>query len=258
VTRRSIVLFAVLACAGKDEKAPPTSTPRDAAIALAIDALAIAAPDCGALVGKLLGEVRSAYVAKDHVTNERAALQLWPAVPEQCRNGRWFLAAALLLDLGGNAPLEAGDVKLMNGEQALEAALLRPADLVVLQRVAMLSAIGRVPKLPADACERARSIGDGGERERFDDIAYICARAAIAAGDGKAAIREIRSFKFGGAFVDLDLLRAHAAKAAGDTKAVKRHAKAFVQAVDRQRAQNNFIASELYDAMLATAKLLAK
>lgn len=209
-----------------DAAAAPGAPRVDAAIAVAPEAAAppVKPAACG-VVDEVLGLVRRAYLAMNAHAPEQQALALWPTVPAACRNGRWYLAAAMLLELG-NQVLEAGDVKLADEAAALGAALRQPDDQDVLVRVAFVAGRGRPPGLPADACARARKlIAPPSEAARKDRAAYVCARAALAAGDAAEARAQLDAIADPRAFADLALARAEAAKLAGDAKRARDEAR---------------------------------
>lgn len=213
--------------------------------------------DCSAAHSRVDAAAMVAWHAMDNPSPIREARLQWTAMPPACRNGRWYLQGALLLELAGGS-LDAGDIELESSAAALGAALAQPDDLDVLMRVAFESAIGKQPKLPIDACERAhRTISDPRNREQLDGVAYVCARAAIVAGDGEKAKREVDALTGARVFVDADLLLAQIARLRGDREAMKAHAKNASQ-VDARFAFNMQIDSADRLALIAIAKQLMR
>lgn len=191
-------------------------------------------PDCDRMRYALESEVSSAYVAKDRYHNYRKALEMAPAVPAVCRAGWWYLAVARLLDLGFDRAL----VGFETPEAALVAALQQPDDVGVLERVAQVAALGRDIRLPGDACQRARAIaralsqatatfGDRVVADRGKDSARcVCARAAIAEGNGASASGALDEIADPDRLADFELARAQAAKLSNDRAARIRNARA--------------------------------
>jgi hypothetical protein len=124
-------------------------------------------------------------------------------VPAECRGAQWYLAAAHLLRRRPK-PLEIGDgVELSDPAQALELALAAGDSVQVLAFVAMVSSVGGAPARPADACERAH--GDW----------YVCAHAALRAGDPARALEALGRRKTLAHLPDQELLAARALMALG-------------------------------------------
>ena len=210
------------------------------------------AVDCTKELAAVMSHIRSAYVAKEMFGPRKEAVKKWPAVAASCRNGLWYLEAALLIN-AGERELVADAVKLASEEAALTAALQQPDHVDVLERVALVSALGRKPALPADACTRAKAVA-GTDTE---GAAYVCARAAIAAGDGKTATGELAAIKNTTGRADLELARAQAAKLAGDKKTMKAQAKLATK-LDFNRANAALIKDRDRKAIIDLAKPLSK
>jgi len=108
-------------------------------------------------------------------------------VPEACRDGNWYLYAALLLDSPSEPAFEANGVLLRTRDEALAAAIARPPELAVLVEVAFVAALGGTTKLPGDACAFAEgevARVDAAARQDVGDLAnYVCGHAALTAGD---------------------------------------------------------------------------
>jgi hypothetical protein len=214
------------------------------------------APDCKAVNRAIMSNIRRAYVAMNAGPPRADALKLWPAAPEACHTGAWYLEAALLLDWA-SADLVAGPIKLATPEEALVAALKQPDDIAVLARVALVSALGNGPKLPDDACARAKAaLGSSTAREDTDNVAYVCARAAIAAGDGKAAKEQLAAIQVPREHVDSELLAAQAAKLNKDKKTMQAQAKLAMK-IAETRARSAMLSDAEYKAIIALAKQLA-
>jgi hypothetical protein len=204
--------------------------------------------DCTAALDDVMSSVRGSFMAKDTSTPRKEALRKWPLVPEACHTGRWYLGAAILIG-GGDTELTAGNIKLTSEEAALTLALQQPDDADVLARVALVSALGRKPALPADACKRAQAV-DSGKR-----AAYVCARAAIANKDGKTAKQQLATIKIARQFPDYELALAQAAKLNKDTKTMKAQAK-LAQKLDYDRAGMGLIREGDRNAIIDLAKKL--
>jgi hypothetical protein len=153
-------------------------------------------------------------------------------------NGAWYLAAARLVAIGVK-PLVAGSITIDDEQTALSAALAQPVDAEVLARVALVAALGREPGLPANACDKARGAVDKSDRNAAALATYVCARAAVAAGDGKRARDELLAIYDPKHFLDIDLVRAQAAKLVGDTKGMKEALDA-VRKIDERRATASY------------------
>ena len=219
---------------------PPPATPAKPAV------------DCAAQLEGVMTHIRDAYIAKNASTPRKEAVKLWPSVPEACRNGLWFLEAALLLN-AGEMELSTGSIKLATEEAALTLALQQPDHVDVLERVALVSALGRKPALPDDACKRAQAAA----ATDVEGAAYVCARAAIAAGDGKTATDALAAIKSTSARPDLELARAQAAKLNADAKTRKAQAKLAMK-LDNNRANLALIKERDRKAIVDLAKPLAK
>jgi len=238
----------ILVACGNKSPAQLDAAARDAAVEVDT-VMPDAAPDCKRLLDNLRNAVDAAWMGM----RPEAAPKLWTEMPEVCRDGRWYLDAALLLDLG-IGKLTAGSIELSRARDALSAALAQHDDLDVLARVAFVSAIRRGPKLPADACERARrTITDPHDRLRMESVVYVCTRAALEAHDARKAQRELAGFD--GTFLDSALLRAQVAKLAGE-RPVKQDLKDAL-GIDVQGARNREVNAKDRAAMIELAKSIA-
>jgi hypothetical protein len=213
---------------------------------------AVPAVDCAAQLEAVMTHIRDAYIAKNAMTPRKEAAKLWPTMPDACRNGLWFLEAALLLN-AGELELSTGTIKLASEEAALTFALQQPDHVDVLERVALVSALGRKPVLPDDACKRAQAVA-GSDTE---GAAYVCARAAIAAGDGKTAKEQLAAIKSTTGRPDVELARAQAAKLNADAKTRQAQAKLAMK-LDINRASLALIKERDRKAIVDLAKPLAK
>jgi hypothetical protein len=218
----------------------------------------VAKPDaCQQEVRAIMSSVRSAYIAMNAGPPRKEAVTKWPTIAPPCQDGQWYLAAALLVNLG-ETELTAGSVKVTSEESALTAALTKPDDIDVLERVALVSTLGRAPKLPDDACKRAKNaIGANPKPYLADAAHYVCARAAIAAADGATAKQELDAIKSSSDFVDIALARAQAAKLTKDTKTMKAQAKLAMK-LTAMRATTALLKEVDRKALIALAKPLAK
>ncbi|HWO25667.1 MAG TPA: hypothetical protein VNO30_43310 [Kofleriaceae bacterium] len=150
-------------------------------------------------------------------------------------------------------PLEAGAARIETEEAALTAGLAGPDDVELLARVAYVSAIGRKPALPADACARAKSLAAASNDP--DAVAYTCAQAALAAADGSAAAQLLAAIKEPKRWLDTELAQARAAKLVNDKAAMARFAQAAAK-VDYERAQMANVASNDAKIVVQAAKQL--
>ena len=205
-------------------------------------------PDCAATLEDVMTSVRGAFMAKDKPTARTNGVKKWVGVPEGCHTGAWYLQAALLLE-AGETELTAGNVKIASEEAALTLALKQADDLDVLVRVALINALGRKPALPKDACKRAQAL-DGGPR-----AAYVCARAALAKGDGKTAKTQLATIKLARLFADYELAVAQAAKRNKDSATMKAQAKLAAN-IDQDRAGMAMINEADRNAIIDLAKKL--
>lgn len=237
----------------KPIESSPSGNSAASHVVIAPDSAPVAAkpappPDCAAALGDIMSDVRGSFVAKNTFSPRKEALRKWPLVPDACHTGLWYLEAAILIGQS-NTELTAGNVKLTSEEAALTLALQQPDDVDVLKQIAFISALGRKPALPDDACKRAQAIDKG------DKAAYVCARAAIAAGDGKTAKEQLASIKFTRPFADYELAVAQAAKLNKDTKTMKAQAK-LAQKEDYDRAGFAMIKEGDRKAIIELAKKL--
>src|SRR5688572_23546033 len=95
--------------------------------------------DCDKELAAVMSPIRSAYIAKETFGPRKEAMKKWPVVSAGCRNGLWYLEAALLIN-AGESELVADGVTLASEEAALTAALGQPDHVDVLERVALISA----------------------------------------------------------------------------------------------------------------------
>ena len=209
----------------------------------------VARADCESL-HSLFSDLHASFQAKNTFSPHKQAAAAWPLVPAACQTGQWYLAAAILFELG-DKDLTAGDIKIASEESALTLALQQPDDLDVLARVALVSALGRKPALPDDACTRAKAIASD------QRAAYVCARAAIAAGDGVTAKTELAAITAQWGFPDADLARAQAAKLRGDVKTRKAKAKLAMK-LDYQHAQFGMLGERDRKTIIQLAKQLSR
>jgi hypothetical protein len=206
--------------------------------------------DCKGPLWTIMGDIARSFSAANTFDPRQEALRKWPLVPEACHTGLWYLEAAILVTR--EPELTAGNIKIASEEAALTLALQQPDDLDVLQRVAFVSTLGRKPALPDDACKRAKAIGANEDR-----AAYVCARAAIAVGDGKTAKAELAAIKSQSNFVDFALASAQAAKLNKDTKTMKAQAKLAAK-LGYESARLHMIVERDRKALIALAKSLSK
>ncbi len=236
--RIALIGCVVLAGCAKKPADHDVAKPIDSQVVIAPDSTAAAKPappppppvtDCKAALGSIWGDISGSFLAKNTFAPRKEALRKWPLVPEACHNGYWYLEAAILIGQS-ETELTTGNIKLTSEEAALTLALQQPDDLDVLKRVALVSTLGRKPALPDDACKRAKAVAADDDR-----AAYVCARAAISAGDGKTAKAELAAIKTPRPFADYELAVAQAAKLNKDTKTMKAQAK-LAQKLDYNRA----------------------
>jgi hypothetical protein len=251
-----LVLAAWLAagCQGDSKpRQPPPSQPSGAPPAPAdAAAVPIDAPLPCVVLYQLENQVNLSYVAKDHQTNEAHAKEIFPAVPENCHKGRFYLAAAFYLALP-NQELVLPKQTLTSEEQALTAALVEPETVDVYVRVAQVAMLGRGPKLPADACAKARELVKDKPKDDAAKAAYVCARVALAKGDGETATKELATIEAATLPIDLPLARAEAAKLVKDGKTLAAQKKLATQLA--AGAPKLMPRADL-DAMVALAKRL--
>lgn len=261
-----LIVLALASCTKKPAE-HDVARPADATqVVIAADKAPPAAPapapppaaddkQCAIAINTLMKDVASTYVAMDSATPHKKASEAWPKVPANCRNGRWYLAAALLID-AGDKDLTAATIKLSTEEAALTGALAQPDDIDVLVRVGLVNGLGRGPKLPDDACDRAKKVVGAKKGDDADKVIYVCARTTIAAGDGKAAGKLLGTLAVPKLFADSELARAQAAKLAKDTKTMKAQAKLAMK-LDSTRAAAAKVSEADRSAIIAAAKLLA-
>lgn len=265
--RRVVLVLAALTigCSERNTKAPPAVTADAGAVVLAAPPDAAAAVDCSAHLGPLRAKVSSAYVAKDSVRPYQKAVELWPTVPEACRDGEWYVfAAKLIVWSGGSNKLEATGVVLESRDQALAEAVSRGLDANDLTYVATTAAAGGTTKLPADACavaeaELAGIAAGGSVWEATRDAHYVCGHAALAAGDAATAKARFDGIEEPNrnSYPDLDLRLAEAELALGNKKKAKKLAKRVTK-LDSWDARFRFVSSGDYKAIVAAAEAIAK
>ena len=254
-----VVAIAVSSCAKKPVEHEPArpidaltaaDTPVATQVVIAGAGSGSAATDCDATLHRIFSDLSRSFSAMDANTPHQAALKAWPLVPAACQTGRWYLAAAILT-VHGDKDLAAGNVKIASEESALTLALQQPDDLDVLKRVALISALGRKPALPDDACKRAKAVATD------ERAAYVCARSAIAAGDGKTATTELATIKAKSNYIDFHLAQAQAAKLTNDAKTRKAAAKLAMK-LDYNKGLFAMIDDRDRKAIVALAKSLSK
>ena len=261
--RTALIGCVVLAGCAKKPTDHDVAKPIDSQVVIAPDSAAppktAAAPkpaappvtNCEAPLRSIMSDIAQSFSAANTYAPRKEALRKWPLVPEACHTGYWYMEASMLIGWGGTE-LTTGNIKLTSDEAALTLALQQPDDLDVLQRVALMSTLGRKPPLPTDACKRAKAIGAEDDR-----AAYVCARAAIAAGDGKTAKAELAAIKTKSNFVDFTLASAQAAKLNKDAKTMKAQAKLAAK-LDYDTAHLHMLREGDYKSFLALTKSLSK
>lgn len=172
-------------------------------------------PACGDL-STLMSAVHMWQVAASPQPHRRKVVELWPTVSPVCRGGTFYLVAAELVGRSPDAALATADgaVVVHSPAEALARGFAVEQDHPrVLAHLAFADDVapGQPPALPAGACASARNRGDAW----IDYTAYVCALAAIHAGDGVAALPELERIRYPGAFPDLQLRRAQALALAG-------------------------------------------
>lgn len=250
--RTALICLLVSGCAKKPVQ-QDAAKPIDSQVVIAPDAPAlkpVVPDDCKAEHAAIMSNVRRAFQAKNTFAPRKEAVAAWPNIPASCRTGVWYLEAALLF-AAGEAELTASNVKIAGEESALTLALREPDHVDVLERVALVQALGRKPTLPADACKRAQAVA----ADDADGAAYVCARAALAAGDGKTAKEHLAAIKVSKPFADFELAQAQAAKLLKDTKTMKAQAK-LAQKLDYSRAGYAMIKEADRKAIIGLAKSL--
>jgi hypothetical protein len=260
---RLLSIVIVLGCAktqaGEPQRDQPANPPPTAAgTPMAARDAAVPVATCGADQEKLISEARGwavmMFTAKDGASPYSASLEAWKAVAPGCRDGRWYYAAALLLTYR-STPIAAGATEFKTVDEVLTAALSasNTDDDELLARVAYNAAMGRKPAAPADACSRAKKVA----RPNADDAAYVCAREALANGDGKTAGELIAAMHQGFRFLDADLVAARAAVLRGDRAAAKKFAAAAAKVGDAA-ADRADVARDDAKLVVAAAKTLSK
>jgi hypothetical protein len=253
--------IAFVAAALGCRKAPPAASEQDTrpppAAAADASTVAVTAPadaasvDCAEYLGPIRVAVSSAYSAKESTGPYKKAVELWPGVPDACRNGEWYIFAAKLLAwVGVPKQLEATGVVLESRDQALAQAVTHSLDANALEYVALVAAAGGATKLPANACAIA-------EPEDNDDARYVCGHAALAAGDAAGAKARFEAIEVPGLYPDLDLRRAEAELALGNKAAARKLAKRAA-ALDSREARWRFASTADWEAIVAAAKAIAK
>jgi hypothetical protein len=248
------ICLALLGCAKKPAD-HDVAKPIDSQVVIAPDSAptpkpaATAPTDCAGPLGSVMSDIHRSFIAKETYAPYKEARKKWPLVPDACHTGLWYLEAAILIGRG-DSDLVAGNIKIASEESALTLALQQPDDLDVLKRVALVSLLGRKPELPADACKRAKAVAADDDR-----AAYVCARAAIAANDGKTAKEQLAAIKVAKPFPDYELAVAQAAKLNKDTKTMKAQAKLAAK-LDYNRAGFAMIKEGDRKAIIDLAKSL--
>ncbi len=217
--------------------------------------------ECNAAIAAVASPVRSMEVAMDGKAYRGRAIDRWRAVPESCRDARWFLMAARIQRWSTEA-LEIDDVKLADPTASLTAAIGLDTDREVLAFVAFVAAAGGTPALPADACARATAapvVGRplGSMDQWGDDLAYVCGHAALAAGDAATATAKLEAIHNRRRYPDLELRLAQAAQARGDTAAAKTLA-ATAATLEEVRARSFGATDQERLAIIEAAQKLAQ
>jgi hypothetical protein len=232
------VLAAALIAAGcsKDPKPTPAVKP-DAKPLVAVDAATAAVaptptptptPDAAAAPAGFAPACRGANytiwqslhrmrVAASPAGPRKQALDDWRAVDAACHDGGYHVVTAIMKQQG---LLEDADVAGTREEILAAGLAVDPASPALLAYVALVSGAGSKPELPADACEKLTASADDDEAR-----AYVCAHAALRAGDGVAALAALEKVD-AAQFLDVHLRRVQALHLQGKPKDARKHAKA--------------------------------
>jgi hypothetical protein len=167
----------------------------------------------------------------------RNARALWPTLSPGCRGATFFLAAAQIVGHAQGVTLSTPDgvVAVHSSADALAQGLAAEPDHPrLLAHLAFADDLdpSQAPVLPDGACISAKARGGNWT----DYAAYVCALAAIHAGDGPAALAEIKSIRDAGLFPDFDARRAQALALVGkrkEARALVKHAVAEVARASR-------------------------
>jgi|GEM_PF-4807529 len=244
---------------GKNETGPreaaPVAPAIDAgAVAVAVDAapavvdaaVAAALPaDCAAPLAGLRGLIGRMHGAQDPSGPRAKAIEAWGQMPRPCQHGAWFLAAAQL-ERWAPVKLVAGGVIIERADEALVAGLAANDDRGVLVLTGFAAALGSKPLLPKDACARATSVVATGP-DAADQLAYVCAHAALAAGDVETAAIQLAAIGQPARYPDYPLRLAQvearrgnlarAKELAGQAAKLDERAARGFGATDRERAK---------------------
>jgi hypothetical protein len=260
-----LIACALVGCAGASSpRSEPHAPLADAGPAPAPDAAAPPShaaapakpfhPDDDAACGELAtlsSELRMWQVAASPQPHWKKASALWPTLPAACRGGTWYLAAAELASRPANAVTSAdGAVTVTSPADALARALAaEPDHPALLAHLAFADDLvpGQAPALPADACTTARARGGA---DFADDIAYVCALAAIRGGDAATALTELDRISSVNEFPDLQARRAQALALSGKSKDARALVKPATAAITNARPR--------FDLTLAAKDALKK
>lgn len=218
---------------------PPTAAPGPGA----------AAPKapCFRYVREVLSNLGHMENAADGAQSYPATVEAWQAVPERCRTAEWHLFAARILRYRAE-PLAAGTTRYPGAEDALAAALALEPHPDVLVMVAFVSALGGQPRLPADACARAKQTTPAGAPDD-ERVKYVCAHA----GDDALWSQLENLYQF----PDLALRKAQALSRAGNKAEAKKLA-TQAAGLDRANARGFGATDREYDALIRAAQQLAR
>ena len=204
--------------------------------------------------------MRGSYAAKDFHGPRQSARRTLAEVPAACRDGKWFLIAAMLLDSPASRPVEAPGLVVSTRDEALAAAIAMPPDRNVFVHVAFVAALGGTTKLPADACAFVEADVAALPAEVRDSLAdeahYVCGHAALAAEDAATAKTRFDAIRESRRYADLELRQAEAELALGNPKAAKTLAKKAA-AMDTSRTAHDASWTDR-EAIVAAAKAIAK
>jgi hypothetical protein len=166
-------------------------------------------------------------VAASPGPHRKSAGAIWSTLPPACRGGTFFLAAAQLVGLGKDAKLPTADgaVVVHSPRDALAHGLAAEPDHPgLLAHLAFVDDLvpDQAPALPEGACARAKARKSPAW---IDHAAYVCALAAIHAGDGTTALTELETIHSVPDFPDLKARLAQALALSGRWKEARALAK---------------------------------
>ncbi|MCE9572037.1 MAG: hypothetical protein K8W52_02655 [Deltaproteobacteria bacterium] len=217
--------------------------------------------ECNAAISAVASPVRTMEIAMEGQASRGRALERWRAVPEPCRDARWYMLAARIQRYAPVA-LELGDVHLADPAASLSAAIGASDDREVLAFLAFVAAAGGAPALPADACARAQgapTLGHAfGSMDQWgDDLAYVCGHTALAGGDAATAAAKFAAIRNKRRYPDLELRMAQAAQAQGDAKTAQALA-AQAASLEEVRARSFGATEQERAAIILAAQQLMK